>query len=334
MASAKDVKKKIRTISNTRKITRTMEMVATVRSKKAQNRIRATGPYAEKLSGILRNLALSGSISHPLMESAPEPGNSSVVSSSHGNLNRGTGFPALPQAEAAPKPILVLVVTGNRGLCGGYNSNVLEVAHEWALKEREGGRELEIHVIGKKGMLKLRFLKVPMAKVYPRIGDDPRFADAEEIAQELMRRFRAGELERVVIVSTRYLSASSQKPRITQLLPVPNPRAPEAAEGAAEGGPAPAARRKGKPAPIEFDFEPGRGALLESLIPLSVKFALYKLLLEAAASEQIARRVAMKMATDNAEEMIRVYTRKYNRQRQAGITQQIVEVVSGAQALE
>jgi F-type H+-transporting ATPase subunit gamma len=252
------------------------------------------------------------------------------------------------EGEAASRPILVLIVTGNRGLCGGYNANVLELAHEWAQEQKDGGRKLEVHVIGKKGMLKLRFLKVPMAKVYPKIGDDPRFADVEEIARELMERFRAGELEKVVIVSARYLSASVQKPQITQLLPVPYPRAPETAEGAADGKSKPVPAAAGEPkasgeagafgkwrkAPVEFDFEPGRDDLLDSLIPLSVKVALHRILLEATASEQIARRVAMKMATDNAEEMIRAYTRKYNRQRQAGITQQIVEVVSGAEALE
>jgi F-type H+-transporting ATPase subunit gamma len=333
MASAKDVKKKIRSISNTRKITRTMEMVATVRSKKAQNRIRATGPYAEKLSGILENLARSGSVSHPLVESAPATDDSGRAGSNH-----RSDAPA-QEGESAARTTVVLVVTGNRGLCGGYNGNVLELAHEWAQEQKASGRALEIQVIGKKGMLKLRFLKVPVAKVHTRIGDEPRFAEVEEVARELMRRFIAGEVDRVVLASTRYLSASSQKPRITQLLPVPYPSASESeSEGAAaEGGPAgvsPGARGKGKPAAVEFDFEPGRGALLESLIPLSVTFALYKILLEAAASEQIARRVAMKMATDNAEEMIRAYTRKYNRQRQAGITQQIVEVVSGAQSLD
>ena len=148
-----------------------------------------------------------------------------------------------------------------------------------------------------------------------------------------MRRFLAGEVQRVVVVASKYFSASLQKPMEFQLLPIapPRPSADGPKSGAKEKEPS--SKGRGRTQPTEFIFEPNREAILKALLPLSVKNAVYRILVEAAAAEQIARRIAMKLATDNAEEMIKTYTRKYNRQRQAGITQQIVEIVSGADAL-
>jgi F-type H+-transporting ATPase subunit gamma len=309
MASAKDLKKKIRSVTNTKKITRTMEMVATVKSKLGQNRIRAMTPYSTKLAEILASLARSGSISHPL-------------------LGSGEGI------RAAGTSLLV-VVTGNRGLCGGYNTNVLRLAEDWLEEEKKKGRKAEVYMVGKKGATRFRFLKIPVAKTFTHIKDLPSFQDTEEMCEELMRRFLAGEVDRVVIAATKYYSASHHKPAEVQLLPI---------SGVAPGGeekPAPAGAKEPegkagskKPAPVEFIFEPNRQEILRALLPLSVKNAFYRILVEAAASEQLARRIAMKLATDNAEEIIKAYTRRYNRQRQAGITQQITEIVSGAEALE
>jgi len=298
MPSAKDLKRKIRSISNTKKITRTMEMVATVKSKRAQDRIKATTPYSRKLAEILQSLAGSGSITHPFLS------------------------PREPVRRS-----LALVVTGNRGLCGGYNSNVLHLAERWLAAEREAGRETRLQVSGKKGIARFRFLKAGVEKSYTHIDDRPAFKDAGEIAEEFMKRFLAGDVDRVLVFSTRYHSSSIQKPAEAQLLPIASPAstAEEAGKAGAKGG------RGGT---IDFIFEPDRDAILKALLPLSVKNALYRLFVEAAASEQVARRVAMKLATDNAEEMIRMYTRSYNRQRQAGITQQIMEIVAGAEALD
>jgi F-type H+-transporting ATPase subunit gamma len=296
MPSAKDIKKKIRSTSNTKKITRTMEMVATVKSKLATDRIKATTPYATKLAEILGSLAGAGTNEHPLIERLDAP---------------------------EPKKILVVVVTANRGLAGGYNAKVLETGERWLREQRSAGREVDIYMIGKKGISRCRFLKIPLAKAITQFKDLPAFREAEELAEELMARFLAGEVDRVVVVATRYVSTSVQKPEVFQLLPIPALRAdtPEAAGGKA--------RRT-----VEFIFEPGPEEILKTLLPLSVKTAVYRTLVEAAASEQVARRVAMKLATDNAEEMIKLYTRNYNRQRQAGITRQITEIVSGADALE
>jgi F-type H+-transporting ATPase subunit gamma len=313
MASAKDLKKKIRTVTNTKKITRTMEMVATVKSKLGQNRIRAMTPYSTKLAEILASLAGSGSISHPLL---------------------GSG-----EGSRAARPSVLVVVTGNRGLCGGYNANVLRVAEDWLEEEEKKGRKAEVYMVGKKGVSRFRFLKIAVAKTFTHIKDLPSFKDTEEIADDLMRRFLAGEIDRVVIAATRYISASQHRPAEMQLLPIVGV-APEGekeetagARGAPEKAP-PGKAGPAKSATVEFIFEPNREEILKALLPLSVKNAFYRILVEAAASEQIARRIAMKLATDNAEEIIKTYTRRYNRQRQAGITQQINEIVSGAEALD
>lgn len=297
MASAKDLKKKIRSIGNTKKITRTMEMVATVRSKQAQDRIKATTPYSNKLAEILSSLSQSGSLDHPFLKPAP-----------------------------TLKKAVVLVVTANRGLCGGYNANVLSLAEKWLAAEAEAGRSShEVHVIGKKGIARFRFRKVEVAKTYTHIEDKPSFKQAEEFAEDFMRKFLSCEVQRVVVFATQYVSSAVQRPSELQLLPIA--RLQSSSGGRTEKV---EATPKGD---IQFIFEPNREEILKALIPLSVKNALYRILVEAAASEQIARRLAMKLATDNAEELIRIFTRRYNRQRQAGITQQIMEIVAGADAL-
>jgi F-type H+-transporting ATPase subunit gamma len=304
MPSAKDLKKKIRTVSNTKKITRTMEMVATVKAKQTQDRIKATAPYSEKLAEILNSLAASGSIAHPFL-TVPE------------RVNRS----------------LVLIVSANRGLCGAYNTHVLNKAEKWIVGERSAGREVEAHMIGKKGIARFRFRREAVAESYTHIADRPSFKDAEELADVFMQRFLARDVQRVVVFSTRYFSAAVQRPVETSLLPIVSPEASESSASASGEGSANVEGAGGKTGIAEFVFEPNREQILESLLPLSVKNALYRLLIEAAACEQIARRIAMKLATDNAEEMSNLYTRSYNRQRQAGITKQIMEIVGGAEAL-
>ncbi|MBI4585688.1 MAG: ATP synthase F1 subunit gamma [Planctomycetes bacterium] len=291
MASARDLRKKIRSISNTRKITRTMELVATSKAKRAQDRLKSTTPYSQKLAELLFHLFQAGTVDHPLLRT-PEDKKQSAL----------------------------FIITGNRGLCGGYNTNVLSLAERTLAREKEAGRSVEVYMAGRKGINRFRFLRLPVKESYTQFDDRPSFSDAAALAQTFIDRFRRGEVDRVLAVSTRYLSAGSQKPELAQVLPIILPPGAEPV--------------KKKSAAVEFIFEPGPAAILESLLPLSVKNRIYRLLVEAAASEQLARRLAMKRATDSAEEMIKTYTRKYNRSRQAGITQQINEIVTGAQALE
>lgn len=296
MASAKELKKKIRSISNTGKITRTMELVATVKSKRTQDKVNASTPYSAALAGLLGDLARSGTVDHPLLRT-PEK--------------------ALPA--------VVFIITANRGLCGGYNTNVLALGESTIREEEAAGREVGISMAGKKGISRFRFLRIPVKDTFTNLDDKARFADSAAVAERLMDRFLAGEVGKVLVVSTRYLSASSQRPAVTGLLPIV-----PVADGAGVGTEA----GKKTSEEVTYIFDPDPRRILEVLLPLSVKALFHRLVLEAAASEQVARRLAMKLATDNAEEMIRFYGRFYNRTRQAGITQQINEIVSGANALE
>jgi F-type H+-transporting ATPase subunit gamma len=303
MASAKDLKKKIRSIANTKKITRTMELVATAKSKRAQDRVHATTPYSAALGEIMSAISRSGNIRHPLLET--------------------------PSTKA---PTAVLVISANRGLCGGYNTNVLALAERTIRSlEAEAGK-VDIYMAGRKGIGRFRFLRIPVVQSFLNLDDRAAFNDVEVVAQGLLGRFLKGELARVLVVYTHYFSAGSQRPVVAQLLPIVPPAAGEGAARTAESPAAGGGREAG--GGEDTILEPDPATILEALLPLSVKSALYRMVLEAATSEQIARRLAMKIATDNAEEMIRHYTRFYNRTRQASITQQINEIVSGANALD
>jgi F-type H+-transporting ATPase subunit gamma len=292
MASARDLRKKIKSIANTKKITRTMELVATSKAKRAQDRVNATAPYSAKLLELLRSLTRARSIAHPLLSRSEKTSRAAI-----------------------------LAVTGKRGLCGGYNTSVLSLLEKAVAVHRQEGREVEIYVVGRKGTQRLRYLQLEAAASYTHFDDRPSFQDASDIAGTLMDRFTSGAVQQVSVFSTRYLSAGNQRPMETRLLPIDPP-----------AGDDPQAEGKGRG--IEFIFEPSPEALLEAILPLSVKSLVYRLLVEAVASEQLARRMAMKRATDNAEDMVKSYTRRYNRTRQASITQQIGEIVGGASALE
>ena len=293
MAGLKDIKKKITSISNTRKITRTMEMVAAAKSKQTIDRVEASTPYSSKLTELLNSLTGGQNVDHFLVR----------------------------EKEKVQKSAL-LVVTANRGLCGGYNTNVANLAEKWVRAEEAEGREAHVMMVGKKGISRFRFRKVEVAEKRTDIEDKPSFSQAAEIADGFIESFRNGEVDRVMVAVTRYHSAVVQQADLFQLLPIIPPETDEAdGEEASQQN-------------TDFIFEPDPEKILEDLLPFSVKHTMYRLLLEAAAGEQIARRVAMKLATDNAGELTRFYTGKYNRERQASITQQIMEIVGGAEALD
>ena len=293
MAGLKDIKKKITSISNTRKITRTMEMVAAAKSKQTIDRVEASTPYSSKLTELLNSLTGGQNVDHFLVS----------------------------EKEKVQKSAL-LVVTANRGLCGGYNTNVANLAEKWVRAEEAEGREAHVMMVGKKGISRFRFRKVEVAEKRTDIEDKPSFSQAAEIADGFIESFRKGEVDRVMVAVTRYHSAVVQQADLFQLLPIIPPETDEAdGEEVSQQN-------------TDFIFEPDPERILEDLLPFSVKHTMYRLLLEAAAGEQIARRVAMKLATDNAGELTRFYTGKYNRERQASITQQIMEIVGGAEALD
>ncbi len=297
MAKAREILKRITSIESTRKITRTMELVATSKLKRAQDRINATVPYAEKLNEMMDRLS-----------AVPEEQRSGLM-----------------KGAATVERSAILLITSNRGLCGAYNTNLIRRANELLSAEREAGREVDLYVSGKKGIRFFSSRKIEMADTYLHLSDDVSFADANEMTEKFIRQFMAGEIQRFLIVFCHFHSAGRQYPTDWQILPVASEAEPEANKGSEE---------KAKVGSTEFIFEPDPGTILREIVPLSVKIKVLRALVEAQASEQSARRVAMKVATDNAGDIIGSLRRTYNKARQAAITQELAEIMGGVEALK
>lgn len=290
MANRRVLVKRRKAVRNTRKITRTMQLIATARFQAAFNRAVATKPFTQKLAELVADLArAAGGIDHPLLETHDEVTRSALV-----------------------------VITSDRGLAGGYNSNVLRTAltHIDELKER--GIETDVQMIGKKGGNYFRFLRRPIAEQVATLGDKPRFEQIAPIANALMDRFMRGEIASAHVAYMRFFSAGVQRPVVVQLLPL-------SAEPA-EGGEEPARQ-------VEYEFSPDPRQLLDELLPATVRAQLFQAFTDAIVSEHVARMVAMKAATDAAGDMIKLLTREYNRARQTQITMELLDIVGGANAL-
>jgi F-type H+-transporting ATPase subunit gamma len=292
MAKGRQLKGRIRSVQNTRKITRTMELVSTSKLKRAQDRVTAARPYADALREVLADL-----VTPELAERFPL-------------LRR----PAAP-GKGGPRRAAVLLLTSNRGLAGAFNSNLIKEARRRIEVLEAEGYEVELHGVGKKGIGFFKYLGRRWALERTDIGDKPSADHAAEIAEPLIRAYSAGELASVDLVQARFISALQTPPASIRVLPV---ETPEGSAGAAR----------------DYILAPGADAILEQLLPLYVRNAVYRGLVETAAAEHGARRTAMKNATDNAGEILEVLKRTYNRQRQAGITQEIAEIVGGAAALQ
>ncbi|HEX6746575.1 MAG TPA: ATP synthase F1 subunit gamma [Longimicrobium sp.] len=288
MAKARELKGRIRSVQNTRKITRTMEMVATSKLKRAQDRVAAARPYAERLADVVRRLI---------------------------NPELAQRYPVLRQPEET-KRAAVLLLTGNRGLAGAFNANLIRQARDLLRDLRGRGVEAELHVAGKKGISFFRFMGEQLGTAVSDVGDRPGSADAERLVNGLMERFIAGELDAVYVIYAQFKSALSTPPTTLQVLPVQTP------EGGDEGR------------TVDYILEPGADEILGQVLPLYVRNSVYRALVETTAGFYGAQRTAMKNATDNAGEMLEALTRTYNRVRQAAITQEIAEIVGGAAALE
>jgi F-type H+-transporting ATPase subunit gamma len=286
MAKGRELKRRIKTVENTRKITRTMELVATSRMKRAQDRVTAARPYARALGEVIAGLY---------------------------SADLADRFPLLRQPERTRKAAVILL-TSNRGLCGGFNANLIREARGLLRKLRDQGIEVELHVVGRKGIGYFRYVGQPMAAQRTDITDRPKAEDAASLVDRLMNDFVSGALDAVYVVYAHFRSAMSTPPTTERLLPVEPPK---------RSGPLP-----------DYLLFPSAEAILTELLPSYVRNAVYRALVETAAGEQGARRTAMKNATDNASEMMNTLTRTYNRARQAGITQEIAEIVGGAAALE
>ncbi|MDI6843773.1 MAG: ATP synthase F1 subunit gamma [Anaerosomatales bacterium] len=292
MPNLRDIKRRISSVQSTRQITRTMEMVATAKIKKAQERIESARPYALSMMEVLGNVAryVQGA-THPLLEEHPER-----------------------------KRVAIIALTSDRGLCGAFNANILRLT-EGLIRDAEAeGAEAEIIAVGKKALSYLKYRGVEPVAEYRDISDKPTFAHARSIAAQVISAYSEGRIDAAYVVFNRFKNVAEQKAEVHQLLPIE--RAVVDADEEAFG-----------PKP-EYLFEPSPQAVLEKLLPTYVETLIYRALLESAASEQGARRVAMKSATDNAGEIITTLTRSYNRARQASITNEIAEIVGGAAALE
>ena len=289
MASLRDIRKRIRSVKNTRQITKAMKMVSAAKLRRAQDGVIAARPYAQTLDGVMSTLI-----------SRSEPG----------SLNH----PLLSRREV--KKVELVVVTSDRGLAGGFNANINRRALKWVAEQQ--GVEVTVSTIGRKGNDFLRGRGVSIRKDNPGTFQRLNYATADALAKELSKRFLDGEVDAVFLLYNEFVSAIAQVPTLNQLLPF-EAKASEAKAGASL---------------VDYKYEPNPQAVLEQLVPKAVSVKVYRALLESFAAEHAARMTAMENATRNAGDMIGSLTLFYNRSRQAQITKELVEIVSGAEALK
>jgi F-type H+-transporting ATPase subunit gamma len=295
MAKAKIILKRRKSVRNTKKITRTMEMVSTAKYKQAHTRITAATPYQEKLREMMADLSSLGQeITHPLLETRPF------------------------------KRSLVLVITSNRGLAGGYNANLLAKAREVVARDRSEGAQVDLEIVGKKGIIFFRHQNETPTAQYDHFGGRFGFAEVNAIADQYIRRYSEGEIDRVTVVYQRYFSAGRQAPVAEILLPL------QSLESAETKGAKGEERRR----EVNYLYSPDPASLLKELLPAYFRTSLYGNFLQAVVSEHLARMVAMKNATDAADKLIKRLTRMYNRARQSQITNEIAELMGGVEALK
>jgi F-type H+-transporting ATPase subunit gamma len=289
-AKVRIVRRRIRSVQSTKKITRAMELIASSRIVKAQQRVEASRPYAIQLTAAMEDVARqSGSLVHPLLEERETPRRSGV-----------------------------LIVTSDRGLAGSYSANVLKVGEGLIADARRRGVEPIVYVTGKKGAGYFRFRGVPIHRSWQGFSEVPPYEKAEEIGRELLDDFAAGDIDELYCAYTDFRSAFTLRATSKRFLPI----APEEVAGRGRGTVHP-----------EYLFEPAPESILDHLLPQYLVTKIWAALLESAASENAARRRAMKAATDNADELLKVLTRQANRARQDEITTEIMEIVGGAEAL-
>ena len=293
MAKAREIKKRIKAVGNIKRITKTMQMIATSKFARAQQAATASKPYTEGIFELVTELAQrAGNISHPLIN-GPE-----------------RGFK--PGAKQ-----VVLIMTSNRGLCGPYNGSILRLAMRHL---RETGIEKSIReVVGKKGAGALKFAGISVDANHIHFGDAPKVEDVAKLAESYMDRFQKGEITGVTVISMRFISTSRQRPEVLQLLPL---KPPAAMGDAAEA----------RGTTQQYEFSPDAATLLAELLPETVTSTMWQVFSDAIVSEHVARMIAMKSATDNAGKMGKALSRKFNRARQAQITTELTEIISGAAA--
>lgn len=290
MAKARPLDRRRRSIRSIRKITRTMELISRAQFKRAMDRASAATAFTRRITALVGHLVHAGlEVSHPLLAARDEM--------------RGA---------------VLLVLTANRGLCGGYNAGVMRLAYARYHELQQTGAKLQLEVSGKRGISALRFRKVPVDQAYTHLQEKVRYDDVDVLATRYLAAFQAGEIDRLDIVYTRFESLSRQQPVVETLLPLSELAGADAT-----------ADQPGR----QYDLLPSARSILDEVVPASFKVKLFKCFLDAAVSEQIARMVAMKAATENADQMIQSLSMAYNRARQGQITGELLEIIGGAEAL-
>jgi len=291
MAKARALDKRRKSIRNIRKITRTMELIATARFKKAMDRAHAATAYTRRITQLVADLANSGlEVQHPL----------------------------LAGREKVERAVL-LILTANRGLCGGYNGNVQRAGFARFNELRSQVLELSLEISGKRGIAAAKFRNIPVTQSYTHFEDKPSFEQVELLANRYLESYAAGQLDRLDVAYMRFENVARQSVMVETLLPLGT------LEGAGAGEPK---------AHAQYEFLPSAESVLEEVVPTSFKVKLFKCFLDAAVSEQVARMVAMKAATKSAADRIRQLSMAYNRARQSQITGEIMEIIGGVEALK
>lgn len=307
MAKARALDKRRKSVRNIRKITRTMELIATARFKKAMDRATAASAYTNRITKLVRDLAVSGAeVKHPLLE-----------------------------AHAEVKNVRLLVLTANRGLCGGYNGSAIRLAQERFRQLTREFPKVEVEMSGKRGLAAFKYRDVPVHYSHTHFEDKPSFDEVDQLASSYLESYVLGELDRLDVVYTQFRSISKQVAVVETLLPLSSldgsgdatksdaANTPNASVGGGAAG----------NAESMYEFIPSAESILQEVVPTSFKTKLFKCFLDAAVSEQIARMVAMKSATENAGELIKSLSLTYNRARQSQITGEIMEIIGGVEAL-
>ena len=292
MAKPLELKRRIRSVQNTRKITKTMELVSTSKLKRAQDRVVGARPYAQALAEVIGELY------------SPELAERFPLLRQPGHMGRGAGV----------RRAALLLITSNRGLCGAFNANLIREARRRLEELERQDAHTELHLVGKKGISYFKFTKRNVASQRIDIGDRPTLEHAAELVKPLMERFSKGDLDAVDVVFAKFNSAVSTPPTTLRILPI---AAPEKRRSA-----------------VNYILKPSAAEILEQLLPLYVQNQMYRALVETAAAEPGARRTAMKNATDAGQDMLTILQRTFNRARQAQITQELAEIVGGAEALK
>jgi F-type H+-transporting ATPase subunit gamma len=301
MANARALDKRRKSIRNIRKITRTMELIATARYKKAMERAHAVTAYTDRLSQIVSSLAAAGTeVEHPLL-----------------------------QPRENPQAARVLVLTSNRGLCGGYNASVLRAVLPRLNELKSSIGEVAVDVSGKRGINGLKFRGITTDQHYTHFEDQPAYDEVDKIASGYLEQYITGRIDRLDVAYTKFISTSRQIAMIETLLPLGSLADEDADQtGDSDGGHGFGGNR------TQFEFLPSAESILEEVVPTSFKAKLFKCFLDAAVSEQVARMIAMKGATESAGEMIKQLSMTYNRARQSQITGEIMEIIGGVEALK